>query len=151
MDCYCFLRPDAENLVARANDLMYSCCYSMKNDDHCSRRGKSSISTRMTRSFQIDSCRPHSLISRSTSGVCQRVSSRTSMGIRRVAWRFFGLWEKRIGGTIDGLFVACSDLPVLARTIVMRFLCLPNSESSGQPPLIKQEMVASWINSSHRK
>jgi hypothetical protein len=33
----------------------------------------------------------------------------------------------------------------------MRFICLPNSESSGQPPPIKQEMVASWINSSHRK
>ena len=29
MDCHCFLRSYAEDLVARADDLMYSCCYSM--------------------------------------------------------------------------------------------------------------------------
>lgn len=42
------------------------------------------------------------------------------------------------------------DLPVLARTIIMRFICLPNSEINGQPQPITQEAVSSWINLSHQ-
>jgi len=44
-----------------------------------------------------------------------------------------------------------SDLPVLARTIIMRFICLPNSEINGQPQPISQEVVSSWINPSHQE
>ncbi|CAF3436654.1 unnamed protein product [Rotaria sp. Silwood1] len=42
------------------------------------------------------------------------------------------------------------DLPVLARTIIMRFICLPNSETTGQPQPISQGVVSSWINPSHQ-
>jgi len=48
-------------------------------------------------------------------------------------------------------YIFFSDLPVLARTIIMRFICLPNSETTGQPQLISQEVVSSWINPSHQK
>lgn len=48
-------------------------------------------------------------------------------------------------------FYCSSDLPVLARTIIMRFICLPNSEINGQPQPITQEAVSSWINLSHQE
>jgi len=41
------------------------------------------------------------------------------------------------------------DLPPLARAIVMRFICLPNSETTQQPQPIKQDVVESWINPSY--
>ncbi|CAF1216249.1 unnamed protein product [Adineta steineri] len=42
------------------------------------------------------------------------------------------------------------ELPVLARTIIMRFICLPNSELTGQPQPISQGVASSWINPSHQ-
>ncbi|CAF0788494.1 unnamed protein product [Adineta ricciae] len=42
------------------------------------------------------------------------------------------------------------ELPVLARTIIMRFICLPNSEATGQPQPLSQSVVSSWINPSHQ-
>lgn len=51
----------------------------------------------------------------------------------------------------SALFFVSSDLPVLARTIIMRFICLPNSEINAQPQPISQEVVSSWINPSHQE
>ncbi|CAF5194947.1 unnamed protein product, partial [Rotaria magnacalcarata] len=32
----------------------------------------------------------------------------------------------------------------------MRFICLPNAETTGQPQPISQGVVSSWINPSHQ-
>ena len=151
MDCHCFLRSYAEDLVAGTDDLMCTCCYSLMMMTIVVHGEKifhvdtdSFISDRI---MSVQFANLQEYIGSLPASVKQNIYGHPASCL--AIFRFVG--EESEEKKIIGLLVLCSDLPVLARTIVMRFICLPNSESSGQPPLIKQEMVASWINASHRK